>query len=77
MIITSLLLAAAVSCPSPILELEEGLTPTEQDAKVMKSVTEGCKRYYGADSCVRKLIKKSDTNYHVICFSPGRDSRKG
>lgn len=66
----SLTLAFLVSCPVPLVVLEDGLTFNRNDAKVIESVKKGCRKYYGKSSCLRKLIKKSNTNFYAICFTP-------
>lgn len=58
--------AVGSNCPDTVV-INKSLTWTEADDTVLNVAKDGCKRYYGVDSCLKTFIKKEELNYHAIC----------
>lgn len=56
-------------CPEVFIMSYEDLTWTDEDAKVIPRAQEGCKKHYGPDSCLKKIIKVKEDSFYAICQS--------
>jgi hypothetical protein len=62
----SLLIAAALSCPTPLIENQTD-TWTKFDETTLESAEKRCGELYKDAPCVTLFRKKKDGAYNVIC----------
>lgn len=66
MIALFLTLALASQCPKTLI-VDNTKTWNENDKEVLETAKVRCSKIYPDSPCVKKFIKKSDTNYNVVC----------
>lgn len=65
--IGTIIIGAGGKCPEPKVAAINGQVFTERDNKVGEIAKEGCKRKYGEDSCLTKLVKTGPSDYRAYC----------
>lgn len=67
-ILATLLTATQATCPATQLVLPPGQeAPTEEDLRILEYSKEGCRRNFGEDSCLTKLVKREPGAYRAYC----------
>jgi hypothetical protein len=60
-------LVAALNCSTPVLENRTPYPFNEKDLKHFNTANNRCRQLYVSSPCVKRFIKRTTSDYSVIC----------